>query len=330
MHLQCRSNPVGQITLKRCEPIRLQRTQFNRARQFLAYGLLVALLGVAGVAPVVAQQLRLPALVEPASQEHHIGKVILVELVTPDIAAAKQFYSGLFGWTYRDIQAGATTYVQAFLDGRPVAGLVHRALPAGERRQPAWLSFFSVNDVDAAQKIALQHGAKLLFGPRTFPDRGREAVFADPQGAIFALLASSSGDPPDFLAAPGEWIWSSLFTSDPGTEAAFYQALFDYDVFELPASTGAQHLLFASRNYARASANTLVANGPDAHSYWLNYVRVDDAAKTAAQAVALGGRVVVEPWVDRHGGKVAVVADPQGALFGLLEWADTESKEVFK
>jgi uncharacterized protein len=330
MPLQCRSNPDHSITLKRSGALGLRRTQFNRARQFLACGLLAALLGVAGVAPAVAQQFRLPALVEPASQEHHIGKVILVELVTPDIAAAKQFYSGLFGWTYRDIQAGATTYVQAFLDGRPVAGLVHRALPAGERRQPAWLSFFSVSDVDAAQKIALQHGAKLLFGPRTFPDRGREAVFADPQGAIFALLASSSGDPPDFLAAPGEWIWSSLFTSDPATEAAFYQALFDYDVFELPASAGAQHLLFASHNYARASANTLVANGPDAHSYWLSYVRVDDAARTAAQAVALGGRVVVEPWVDRHGGKVAVVADPQGALFGLLEWADTESKEVFK
>jgi len=330
MHLQCTSNPVHPIAGKRVGPLRLRKTQFNRARLFLAYGLLAALLGVAGAAPAVAQQFRLPALVEPASQEHHIGKVVLVELVTPDIAAAKQFYSGLFGWTYRDIQAGATTYVQASLGGRPVAGLVHRAIAAGERRQPAWLSFFAVKDVDATQKTAVQHGATLLFGPRTFPDRGREAVFADPQGAIFAILASSSGDPPDFLAAPGEWIWSSLFTSDPAAGAAFYQALFDYDVFELPARAGAQHLLLASRNYARATANTLPANGPDAHAHWLNYVRVDDAVKVAAQAVALGGRVLVEPRPDRHGGKVAVVADPQGALFGLLEWPDTASKEVSK
>jgi predicted enzyme related to lactoylglutathione lyase len=292
--------------------------------------LLAALLVVAGAAPVMASPLQLPALVEPASQEHHIGKVIFVELVTPDLAAAKQFYAGLFGWTFRDIQAGGTEYAEASLDGRPVAGLIHKDVPAGERRQPAWLSFFAVRDVDAAKKIAVQHGAKVLFEPRSIPNRGREAVFADPQGAVFAVLASSSGDPPDVLAAPGEWIWSSLITSDPDTDAAFYQTLFDYEVFDLPADEGTRHLMLASDNYARASANTLPANRPNAHPHWLNYVRVEDAVKMTAKVVALGGRVLVEPRVDRHGGKVAVVADPLGARFGLLEWPDTESKEVTK
>ena len=51
---------------------------------------------------------------------------------------------------------------------------------------------------------------------------------------MFAVLASTSGDPPDVLAAPGEWIWSSLITSDADADAAFYQALFDYEVFDLP------------------------------------------------------------------------------------------------
>jgi hypothetical protein len=50
----------------------------------------------------------------------------------------------------------------------------------------------------------------------------------------------------------------------------------------------------------------------------------------AAKVVALGGHVLVEPQIDRHGGMVAVVADPLGAPFGLLEWPDTESKEVSK
>ncbi|HUJ87563.1 MAG TPA: VOC family protein [Burkholderiales bacterium] len=292
--------------------------------------MLAALLGVAGAAPVIAAPLQLPAIVEPASHEHHVGKVVFVELVTPDLAASKRFYAGLFGWTFRDIRAGATQYAEAFLDGRPVAGLFHKALPAGEHREPAWLSFFAVTDVDAAAKLALRHGAKLLFGPRSFPERGREAVFADPQGAVFGVLASSSGDPPDFLAAPGEWIWSSLMTSDPDTDAAFYQALFGYEVFELPASRGAQHLLLASHDYARASANSLPANTPNAQPYWLNYVRVEDAVKMAAKVVALGGRVLVEPRVDRQGGRVAVVADNTGAPFGLLEWPNTETKELPK
>lgn len=293
-------------------------------------GLLAALFGAAGAAPVTAAPLQLPAIVDPPSQEYHVGKVIFAELVTPDLAAAKQFYAGLFGWTFRDIQAGGTEYAEASLDGRPVAGLIHRDVPAGEHRQPAWLSFFAVRDVDATDKVAVQQGAKVLFAPHNIPDRGMEAVFADPQGAVFAVLASSSGDPPDVLAAPGEWIWSSLMTSDPDTDAAFYQTLFDYEVFGLPADGGAEHLLLASDNYARGSVNTLPAKPPKAHPHWLDYVRVDDAVKMTAQVVALGGRVLVEPRMDRQGGKVAVVADPQGAPFGLLEWPDTESPEVPK
>jgi hypothetical protein len=279
----------------------------------------------------MASPLLLPAIVEPASQEHHVGKVIFVELVTPDLAAAKQFYAGVFGWTFREIQAGATQYAEASLDGHPVAGLIHRPVPAGEHRQPAWLTFIAVRDVDAAQTMALQHGAKVLFEPHSLPDRGREAVFADPQGAVFAVLASSTGDPPDVLAEPGEWIWSSLITSDPDTSAAFYQTLFDYEVFDVRTDdAGAQHLMLASENYARASVNRLAAKRPQAHPHWLNFVRVEDAVKVTAKVLALGGRVLVEPRVDRHGGKVAVVADPLGAPFGLLEWPDTESKEVPK
>src|SRR5450759_5025753 len=327
MHSQRSSNLIDSIAPNKIRPRRIQP---YRTRYFLKQALFAAIFGIAGAAPVMASPLQLPAIIEPASQEHHVGKVIFVELVTPDLAAAKQFYAGLFGWTFRDIQAGGTEYAEASLDGRPVAGLIHRDVPAGKHRQPAWLSFIAVSDVDAAKTIALQHGAKVLFEPHSIPDRGREAVFADPQGAIFAVLASSSGDPPDVLAALGEWIWSSLITTDPDDDAAFYQALFDYEVYELPADEGAQHLMLASDNYARASVNSLPANRPNAHSHWLNFVHVEDTVMMTEKVVALGGRVLVEPRVDRHGGKVAVVADPTGAPFGLLEWSDTENKEVTK
>lgn len=325
MHSLCSSNQIELITPNK---IKSRMIQFNQARHFFRQGLLAALFSVAGTTLVIASPLQLPALVEPVSQEHHVGKVIFVELVTPDLVAAKQFYAGLFGWTFRDIQAGGTEYAEASLDGHPVAGLIHKEIPAGGHRQPSWLNFISVRDVDAAKNIALQHGAKVLFGPRSMPNRGREAVFADPQGAVFAVLDSSSGDPPDVLAAPGEWIWSSLITTNPDADAAFYQTLFDYEVFDLPSDKGAQHLMLASDNYARASANTLPENKPNIHPHWLNYIRVEDAVKMTAKLVALGGRVLVEPRVDRHGGKVAIVADPMGAPFGLLEWTDTESKEV--
>jgi uncharacterized protein len=278
------------------------------------------LAGIAVAPAAVAQPLQLPPVVAVPSQEHLVGKVILLELITPDLAAAERFYGGLFGWTFRDVAAGSTKYAEALLDGRTVAGMFQRTIPRGEQRQPEWLSFFAVQDVDATEQLAVQHGARLLFGPRSFPNRGREAVLADPQGAVFAILESSSGDPPDFLADPGEWIWSSLITSDPNEAAAFYQTLFDYDVFELPSRSGSLHLLLASHNYARASVNALPPNGAHAQPSWLNYVRVDDAAEVTARAVALGGRVLVAPHEDRQGGKVALIADPAGAAFGLLEW----------
>jgi predicted enzyme related to lactoylglutathione lyase len=132
------------------------------------------------------------------------------------------------------------------------------------------------------------------------------------------------------MADPGEWIWSSLSTTDPDTNAGFYQTLFDYEVFDLPADQGARHLMLATDNYARASANTLPANRPNARPHWLNYIHVEDVAVSSAKVVSLGGRVLVEPRLDRHGGKVAIVADPLGAPFGLLEWLDPQSKQVTK
>ena len=293
-------------------------------------GLLVAALFGAMVAvPAAAAPLRLPPIEEPASREQHPGKVVFLELLTPDIAAAERFYGGLFGWTFSEEQTGGLKYAEARLDGRPVAGLVQKDLPKGNDRAPAWLTFISVADLDGAVRVALENGAKTLFGPRDLPNRGKESVLSDPQGAVFALLTSSSGDPSDILAAYGEWIWSSLLVPDPDKDAAFYQKLADYEVFELPSSpSGSEHFLLASGNYARASVNTSPPGGKTG-PLWINFVRVEKADQMAARAVTLGGRVLVAPRPDRHGGKLAVVADPQGAALGLMEWTE-EGEEVVK
>lgn len=299
----------------------------HRAPRFLSHGLCALLLFAACGATLLAAPLDLPPLVEPANAERHVGKVIWVDLVTPDLASAKIFYSGLFGWTFRDTRIGATDYAVAYLADRPIGGLFHRDVPPGDHRQPAWLTFIAVRDVETAKRTALEHGGKVVSETKSYPKRGRQAILADPEGAVFAVLASSSGDPADFLAAPGEWIWSSLLARDPDTDAAFYQALFGYDVFDLPSSDGLDHLILSTEDFARASVNSFPSNSSRRHTHWLNFVRVVDTARATAKAVALGGRVVVEPHVDRHGEKVAVVADPAGALFGLKEWSDTEIRK---
>jgi predicted enzyme related to lactoylglutathione lyase len=286
--------------------------------------------GVAAIATAAVAPSELPPLVQPPSGEHHSGKVIWADLITPDLAGAKRFYGGLFGWTFHDIHIGDRDYSVALLDGAPVGGLVQRTIRPGESRQPAWLTFISVRDVGEAERITLAHGGKVLSPPRTYAQRGRQAVFADPQGAVFAVLQSSSGDPQDVLAVPGEWIWSSLVTRDPDTDAAFYQAVFGYEVFDLPSDDGFEHVLLSTDNYARASSNALPPKASKLHPHWLNFVRVISTTDAVAKVEALGGRVLVAPHLDRHGGMVAVVADPAGAPFGLLEWTAADSKEVAK
>lgn len=298
--------------------------------KILRQGLLVAaLFGAIVAVPAAAASLRLPPIVEPVSREQHPGKVVFQELVAPDIAAAERFYGELFGWTFREVQTGGLKYAEARLYGRPVAGVVQKGLPKGKDRAPAWLTFISVADLDKTLSVAMENGAITLFGPRDLPNRGKEAVLSDPQGAVFALLTSSSGDPSDTLAAYGEWIWSALVVPDPDKDAAFYQKLVDYEVFELPSgSSGTEHLLLASGDYARASVNTSPP-GSKTGPLWINFVRVEKADQMAARAVTLGGRVLVAPRRDRHGGKLAVVADPQGAVLGLMEWTEA-GEEVAK
>jgi uncharacterized protein len=298
----------------------------GRSRWVVPAGLASLILSVMYVPALRAASFELPPLNTPATTEHHVGKMVWAELVTPDLAAAERFYGGLFGWTFRTIHMGGSEYAVALADGRPVGGLIQKPIPAGEHRQSAWLTFLSVSDVDGAKRAALAHGAKLVSDSKSYPARGRQAVLSDPDGAVFAILASSSGDPPDFLAEPGEWIWSSLLSHDPGAATAFYQQVFSFDVFDLASEDGLEHVILSSDDFARASVNSLPADSKRRHSHWLNFVRVVDTVGMAAKVVASGGRVLVDPHVDRHGGRVAVVADPAGAPFGLMEWTSGDSK----
>jgi hypothetical protein len=289
--------------------------------------LLASALLFTGAGRVLGADIALPALNSPPSNEHHPGKMVWADLVTPDLAAAEKFYGTLFGWTFQGMHLGSSDYAVAMLDGRPIAGLLQKAVPSGTHQQSAWLTFLAASDVDGVKRSALAHGAKVLANDRSYPMRGQQCILSDPEGAVFALLASSSGDPPDYLPAVGEWIWSSLHAKDAGAEAAFYQQLFNYDVFEAPSDDGQVHLILSSDNYARVSANDLAQGSARRHPHWLNFVRVQSAADTAAKVSALGGRVLVEPRADRHGGMLAVVADPSGAPFGLMEWSDSDLKE---
>jgi predicted enzyme related to lactoylglutathione lyase len=184
--------------------MRAERVLFDRVKmkRWLPRSLGAALIcGLLAPAVFADSPFEVPPISGSTPIEHHPGKVIWVDLVTPDLAGAEHFYSGMFGWTFQSIRP---EYAIALLGGRPVGGVVQRPIPAGQKRQPGWLTFFAVADLGAASKLALAHGAKSLAPPKTYPRRGSQAVFADPEGAAFAMLSSSTGDAGDYLPTPKE------------------------------------------------------------------------------------------------------------------------------
>jgi predicted enzyme related to lactoylglutathione lyase len=290
--------------------------------------LLLLLSLAAAAAPLAAHPpaaLQLPPLQQEASSERHPGKVVWMELVTPDLRGAQHFYGGLFGWTFQAVPGMHALYRIALNNGTPVAGFVQPRAPRGGRRQPAWLPFIAARDVSALKDGALKRGAKVLSPPRAYPQRGEQALLADPQGAVFGVLASSSGDPPDELVDVGGWIWAALLTTNPKSGVAFYQGLFGYDVQPLPGKDGSSHLLLSSEGFARASINTLPRRAKKDSPYWLSFVRVQNTAAAVAQVKSLGGSVITEPHPNPDGSLVAVVADPAGTPFGVLEWTQEAS-----
>ena len=286
---------------------------------------IVRTLGSALLAPILATTLALsparadpfPPLTAPAAPSLP-GKMVFAELVTPDLAAAENFYGGLLGWTFRDVPVQDTRYAEALLDGRNVAGLVERPLPPGSGRHPAWLTFLSTSDVAATVERARARGARILYPATDHPGFGQEAVLADPGDAVFAVIASASGDPPDQLVAVGDWIWSALLTPSADAEAAFYQDILGYQIY--PDAPG--HMILAAGGYARFAIAPLPPTAHSARSRWINLVRVADVDASAALAARLGGRVLVPPHTDRNGQQVALLADPQGAVFGIMQWID--------
>ena len=267
-----------------------------------------------------------PPLVSPPSGSNIAGKFVFSELVSPNIERSEAFYGALFGWTFRPIPVEGGRYAEAMSGTAGVASLVERPLPPGSAHRPDWLPFVSSPDPDRTASLASDNGGKVLYAPRDLPGLGRLAVLADPYGGVFAVLHSSSGDPADVETADGDWIWSSLITPDPAADGNFYRALFGYDVYPIPGSTSGRHLVVASGGYARASINPMPPGAPaGARARWVRYVRVQDAGAVAEKAESLGGRVLVQPHPDRDGGTIAVLADPDGAVFGVLEHADEAS-----
>jgi uncharacterized protein len=113
------------------------------------------------------------------------GAIVWNELATPDLDAASDFYSGLFGWHIAPVDGSPTKYLSIEV-GEAMNGGMREPSPPGT--PPHWLVYFAVEDIDVALAKVEQLGGKKLFGPQDI-QIAKIAVAQDTQGAVFALYA---------------------------------------------------------------------------------------------------------------------------------------------
>lgn len=250
------------------------------------------------------------------SEQPLTGKVIWNDLITEDLDAARQFYAGLFDWTFEDARAGSENeYIVARHGDTYVAGILSVKSRQDGQKVTRWLPYVSVGDVDTAIKRGVAAGATVAVDSRDV-NLGRVAAIIDPEGAVIGLANSNIGDPDDRTtrAAPGRVVWSELLSDDPVAAAGFYKLVAGYDI-EIVNRRGGQYTFLSNSGVNRAGI--MPKPGDEIDPVWLTYFGVSDPREAAARAKQLGGTVLIPPSPELRDGTMAVVADPAGAILVL-------------
>ena len=266
----------------------------------------------------------LPAINQTPTNLQLTGKLIWFDLLTTDLAAAKQFYGPVFGWSFADVPASKGRFSVVSVGNERIAGMYQRS--GREKNTPTthWLIFISVPNAGAALRYTKSHGGQLISGPTAVPDRGTHVVMRDPQGALFAVLKSDSGDPIDDPAQPGEILWADLFVPKPVDAAGFYHGLVGWNAEKRDSRAGAEHLVVSAGGFSRAGITILPPGATQPG--WLPYVQVENVAATLKRVTSAGGKILVPPNPDVLGGRLAIIADPQGGAIGVVNWTGPAKK----
>ena len=106
-----------------------------------------------------------------------------LELATPDMAKAKEFYTRMFGWEFQDHDMGPMGIYSTFAaPGGPGGGMY--TMPGAP---PAWLAYVGVEDIDEATDKAKSLGAQIVRDVTEVPQMGWMTILIDPTGAAIAL-----------------------------------------------------------------------------------------------------------------------------------------------
>lgn len=244
-----------------------------------------------------------------ANAQTSAGRFVWHDHLSGDPGAASSFYAELLGWEIEVWKPREFDYPMIKAHEQTHGGFG----PAQGGAPPHWLGHVVVEDADAAAQRAEGAGGNVVAPAMEIPEVGRMMVVADPQGAVVSLFAPAGEAP----ASEGVFVWDELLTSDVEGAKRFYAEVAGWESRDVDMGEGAVYTLFGSGGVDRAGCFAL-PDEAEAPPHWLCYVYAADVDATAAKAEELGATKAMGPVDVRTVGRLAVLADPQGAYVGLF------------
>jgi predicted enzyme related to lactoylglutathione lyase len=242
------------------------------------------------------------------------GTPCWVDIGVADIPKAQAFYRGMFGWDIEDTGPDTGGYSMCTIGGRPVAGIGAQASPDSGTY---WTTYLASADADATAAKIKAAGGQLVTDPFDVMDAGRMFIAADPGGAMFGVWEARAHTGMRLANEPGSLIWSENMSRDYEANKAFYSAVFGYQFGDIGAE-GMQYATIDLDGRPVGGIGEIGADQPaDVPASWGTYFAVSDTDKAIERVTELGGSLVAPAW-DTPYGRMAVVADDQGAVFSLM------------
>jgi hypothetical protein len=244
------------------------------------------------------------------------GTPCWVDLGAQDIAKAISFYSAQFGWDVTEGGEEVGRYSMAKLGGRTVAGIGPITGPPGT--PSAWATYFASSDVDATAAKIASAGGTLVMEPTDVMDAGRMLFAIDAAGAPFGAWQSGNHTGAQVVNVPGAYTWSEHMSLDFEASKAFYAAVFGYEYGDMSSDEFSYATLLINGDQVVGGIGAYPGGTDPAHqAFWGVYFGTADTDKAIDRLTANGGKVL-RAASDSPYGRMAIVADDQGAVFSLI------------
>lgn len=240
-----------------------------------------------------------------------------------DVEGAKSFYGDVLGWTFGEAATEFGNYTEAYSEGKAVAAVVP-PMPGAEG-QSAWCLYLASPDAAATAEKIRDNGGEILMEPMRVSDFGTMVLARDPGGVVFGVWQAGTHEGFQAMGTPGAYCWAEVYTREPQKSDDFFPAVFPYRAQQMDV----HEMDFRVYNVGDRPAlgrlemdDTFPAEVPPHINV---YFAVPDCDAAVSKATERGGTRRFGPMGSPYG-RFAVLTDPQGALFSVIDVNTTEGE----